>query len=131
MHCTYCGDRYGEAMDHVIPYSHTTDVLKRKTVTRDKCVPSCAECNSILGSKMLYTVGRRAGYLAARYKKRYAKILDMSPWTKEELDELGYGLRHAIELSTDTRADVLMRVDHCKMVEAISPSIKDVWEQYD
>lgn len=82
-YCVYCGGP-NQCRDHVVPATQDNT----RMYGEDKCVACCNECNSLLGSRALYSVKERAGYLAETYSRRYAKVLAMPEWTKEELSEV-------------------------------------------
>lgn len=132
MRCSYCGQP-AQALDHVIPLSvASSEARKNGSLTNRKtCVPCCTECNSVLGNKAFYTVGARAGYLAKRYPSRYKKLLRFPPWSSEELQDVGYTLRHIIDQDTKAKHETRLRIEHCEHVANVAPTILEVWEAVD
>lgn len=88
-HCTYCGDWY-QCLDHPIPVSSTG--LPR-SYRRGEVVPSCTECNGLLGSKGISEINDQAYYLLHAYNKKKRWLLSLPEWKANELAEFGYGLR--------------------------------------
>jgi len=76
----------------------------------------------------LITIGERALFLAKKLKTRYEKVLLSPEWEPEELEELGYTLRPAIEKALIIKREVEIRVLHCQKVALEGPSIKDIWK---
>lgn len=130
MRCTYCGDPYGDTLDHVVPHSYS-GITTKKNYSRDHVVPACRECNTLLGAKMFTTVGTRAAYLAGALGLRYAKALRMPYWSDDEIASLGPGVRGGIETMVSVARETRDRIEHCEQVAAISPSISEVWDEVD
>lgn len=92
----YCGNP-ATCEDHVIPHSLLSRVDTRRTGYGTDTLPSCTECNSLLGSKVFDSLPDRKAYLAKQLRTRYRKELRAPTWTDSELADLGYNLReHAI-----------------------------------
>ena len=129
MICSYCGDP-ADSLDHFIPHiRNRTHSLK--SFKRSEVIPSCRECNTLLGEKLFESIGGRAGYLHTKYQTRYSKIISMPEWGNEELEELGYNLRSMVEQEIKTKKDVLRRVEHCLYISRLSPSSEEVWASHD
>lgn len=136
MYCTYCGD-VADCFDHVVPFSRS-NFNRRKRIfkiskkeMRSLCVPSCTECNSLLGNKEFLTVGRRASYLHKKYKKRYSKLLSLPDWDAEEIEELEYTMRDIILKDITAKREIKKRIYLCKERELEDPTIEMVWFQVD
>lgn len=88
-YCIYCGE-IAEARDHVVPvsYSQTSRYYRRGTT-----VPSCAECNNLLGSISYHTVEERTQYLFKRYTEKFKDLLQLCLWSEAEINELGTNLQ--------------------------------------
>ena len=105
--CTYCREAPATDRDHVIPSSRER---VKKTFRQKDTVPSCSECNRLLSNLNYFTVRSRAEYLLTAYKKRHRDLLIMPHWSQEELDELGYTLRTAIELKVELKNILLAKL---------------------
>lgn len=113
--CYYCG-RPADSVDHVIPQvlirqleilgdTETWQQLyKRHKV---KVVPSCKDCNHVLGPKYFSTLAERKAYVKKRLRQRKRNILQTPDWSDGELKELGPELRgyveHVIALREETK----------------------------
>lgn len=124
--CAYCGDP-ADTLDHVVPRSYDDTA----SFGRDKCVPACATCNTMLGNVFFHTVGERAAYLVRGYRWRYRKVLRSVAWDDDELAELGYALRKSVTASIKIKHDVVSKIEHLEFVSRTMPSIKDVWADAD
>lgn len=114
--CYYCGEPAG-TVDHVVPQSmlETLRVMGDDAVTavlarhgRRMTVPSCLECNVVLGNKYFDTLEQRKQYLKRRMRQRYAKILRVPDWTDRELSQLGPRLQQAV-IGAVVKRDVILR----------------------
>lgn len=113
--CTYCGDNTEIQREHVIP---ATYYMLRSFDPNDQWIVSaCRICNNLAGSSLFFSIPEKAKYILRRYRLRYKKVLSMPFWTQDELNEVGYSLRHGIEQSMLMRMIVLRRIRH---IEAVS-----------
>lgn len=114
--CTYCG-MICDTVDHVIPQKvirmiaesglDITDKLMRNRILK---VPACRECNSLLSSNFFDTLADKKRYLKHKLRKRYKKILEIPPWNKTELDEMGPGMRGYIYQNLTLQKLIKMRI---------------------
>lgn len=118
LRCYYCGVPATEK-EHVVPRSllEKLNVLQDGEVMRDLCypgrvllVPSCSECNRILGKKYFKTLGERRHFVKAQLRHKYQRLLGMPSWSEDELSELKSKLRGYVEMSLQYRALVLERL---------------------
>ncbi len=109
MICTYCGVD-AQARDHVIPVLYAGKAGTRGAFTNFDTVPTCHECNSLLGSKMFPTFEARAGYIVKRLRERAKKLLAEPSWTADEIAELGPTLRSAIQPRAVAQAEARRRM---------------------
>ena len=98
--CAYCGE-YGDEVEHVVP---------RWTGLPTYTLLACRECNGIAGGKLFKSFEARKGYIQAKLRKRYAKILRMPEWDETELKEMGYAMRVQIRAYEDARRIMERRV---------------------
>ena len=63
--CTYCGIG-ANSVDYIVPVSYSGKSQKKRTkgYERDKTVPACSECNSLLSNYSIFTIHERAEYIA-------------------------------------------------------------------
>jgi|DEB0MinimDraft_6_1074348.scaffolds.fasta_scaffold198492_1 hypothetical protein len=102
--CYYCGEQQ-EVTDHVPP-------LVAATLSLDRwLIPSCKECNLILGTQVYYSLSERVEYLRARYPIRYKKLLNTPDWEPEELEEMGYNLRVSIDHHISKKKSILRKIE--------------------
>jgi hypothetical protein len=96
--CVYCGSKYGNTKDHVIPVCITTSRDRRKYRPNNKgTVDCCEECNRSLGDNFFLDVEDRARFLLKFYSRKYRKLLLSPDWTEKELKELGYNLQKSLK----------------------------------
>lgn len=110
--CTYCGAPDGTNRDHVVPVSYTHNVRTYDTPT----VPSCGECNNLLGNRMYVTIQDRARFLTGALKRHNKAVLRTPKWSPGELAEFGPRLRRTVEASAERARSVLARIAHCSLV---------------
>jgi hypothetical protein len=85
----YCGDP-ADTVDHLLPRSWTGDGYARSVV---ETVPSCKQCNSILGDRCGPDIDERRAYVQERLAAKYANEIKTIDWTMDDLAELGPSLR--------------------------------------
>lgn len=113
--CTYCGSPFGVNRDHVIP---TCYLREKRRYEGDWLVAACSECNSTLGSQLIFNVPDRAAWVLAVYRQKYRKLLRAVRWCEDELEEIGYTLRQMIEGAQRERAIIERRIRHLEGVAA-------------
>ena len=134
--CTYCGQR-ATTLDHVVPVIYTQSAprkRKRPSYSREKVVPACAECNSLLSSIGYFSISERANYLIGRISRRHKKTLSMPSWTEDDLiegDIQGRLKGYVVALAAE-RETTLKRIEYLNLVAAMPElKIQDVWTQID
>jgi 5-methylcytosine-specific restriction endonuclease McrA len=114
--CIYCGDyNSGIVRDHVVSVAWRGGV---RNYDRRHTVPSCPQCNNLLGDKPLHNVADRAAYLVSaieRHERRYLSTVDI---TDEELAELDHFLAVSIRSAMYEKAMALQRIEYAKQVAA-------------
>ncbi len=116
--CYYCG-LPADAIDHTIPQG----LLKIMELLDDDVseallkelpwltqVPSCGQCNSVLGSRIFPTMRERKEAVKSYLRKRYARILKTPLWTEEEIDDLGYNLKRMVQNRQNLKQVVAQRI---------------------
>lgn len=110
--CFYCGlpadsKDHAPALENVLKIG--MDELKAIGV-RFYLIPSCRECNSMLGNKPYHDPYTRMNYVKKCLEKRYSKFLRNEIWTSDELLELGYSLNTYIRNFADMQLVVERRL---------------------
>lgn len=90
--CAYCGCM-AEDWDHIIPQA----VVKLLGTSFNMLVPACHECNCIAGYHLFASVRLKRKFIQAQLKKKYAKLLRLPEWSDDELEEMAWTMRVAIE----------------------------------
>lgn len=106
--CWYCKS-LRDSVDHCPPVCvlDSFDCLKFKEQGGSfVLVPSCQECNHLLGAKLLYTPKERAAYLLQAYHKLYDKV--SFKWSAEEVADMGFALKSLIS-TNQAKADEYLR----------------------
>lgn len=103
--CIYCGQP-GHTKDHLLPRAWTGEAQRRFTVT----VPSCAECNRLLGATFTWSITERRAILNARLRRKKRRVLASKDFTSAEIDEFGPGLRTTIVRGMAEKDHVLRRL---------------------
>ena len=114
--CTYCGYVGPVERDHVISAAY----LGHRTFDSNHqwLVPACETCNKLAGSKVFFSIAGKAEYLAARYKRHFAKVLDTPFWTEEELNDMDYNFRVMIEGSMLANSILSRRLRHLEVISS-------------
>lgn len=88
--CFYCGLR-ADSVDHVPPKSAEVTINASREL-----VPSCRECNSILGARLPWTKYGRRSLIKRLLRRRYKQYLYPPKWSESEANDLGPMLRSTI-----------------------------------
>ena len=110
--CAYCG-LPSASLDHCPPlstaYSFGTEYLIANKVSL-YLIPSCFECNVLLGSKVLLNYQERKAFIAKRLRRRYARILKLPAWSDDDIDGLGRGLKSMVKTNESLRKLTVRRL---------------------
>lgn len=111
--CCYCGDP-AEADDHVLPISAFRKLLAAGNVTIPddllRIVPSCHECNSLLGDKIFRSFEEKRLYAKGAIARRYHSALEYPYWEPEELTQLLGNLHAWIASGQEARELIFERL---------------------
>ncbi|HDX8750932.1 TPA: HNH endonuclease [Klebsiella michiganensis] len=114
--CIYCGDyRSGIVRDHVVSVAWRGGV---RHYDRRHTVPSCPQCNNLLGDKPLHNIADRAAFLVGaieHHERRYLFTVDR---TAEELAELDHFLAISVKSAMYEKVIALQRIEYAKQVAA-------------
>lgn len=125
--CYYCGEPASD-IEHVIPRAF----LRRIRAVGDpqlladiglyssrlKVVPSCKECNSLLGTKYFGTTLERRAFVQGRLRSRYRLDLAVPAWTGRELAELRGTLQRFVVEAQARKERIQRRVSGATFVAA-------------
>ena len=112
--CTYCGEP-ACSLDHVVPYLFAGKRGTRRGRAGQAPgyrVPSCKECNSWLGTKMLLSVDERRRYIAEKLRRKARA--PRPDWSEDELDELGPSLRAAVQMGVKASQRLQERLSYAE-----------------
>lgn len=113
-HCIYCGDNCsGLQRDHVVSMAWRGG---SRHYGRGHTVPSCPECNSILGDRAIHSIMERAEYLVTGIAKRNKASLNAQVFTEEELLELDPSLRREVIYGMQDKARIKRRINYASLV---------------
>lgn len=113
-HCIYCGDNCsGLQRDHVVSMAWRGG---SRHYGKGHTVPSCPECNSILGDKAIHSIMERAEYLITGIAKRNKASLNAQFFTEEELQELDPLLRREVIFGMQDKVRIKRRINHASLV---------------
>lgn len=110
--CAYCG-LPADSKDHVPSLSFVAEMGTMHCFDNKiplVLVPSCRECNSILGNKLLPTFEERRHFIAKKLKTRYGKYARLRKWDFDEIAEIGRGLKPLLCGMQDARSIALRRI---------------------
>lgn len=108
--CIYCGI-VCDSIDHIPPRSMRAQLsgVELAAIGQQE-VPSCRECNSVLGGRPILTITERRAYIKAALHCRYKSYLRIPNWTEDELKEFGESLRGMIRRNMAVRDIVRQRI---------------------
>ena len=117
--CIYCG-LPATCRDHVPPLSRVSDYeslgLKREMYL---LVPSCTQCNHLLGNSLQDTLIDRVEYLKDKLSRRFVKKLQAQDWDDDELLELGPTLRSYVAVETAKDIAVKKRIEYYLGIDSV------------
>tara|TARA_R100000900_G_scaffold139757_1_gene119562 strand:+ start:416 stop:886 length:471 start_codon:yes stop_codon:yes gene_type:complete len=123
--CTYCG-RPSNNRDHVVPRSFSDYNPDNTPTTKKNTVPSCSQCNGVLGSRPILNIGDRAQFLIEMYTKKFKDLLAMPHHSDDDINELEGTLKKMMKNSMKQKKIVLDRMEHLDLITLLKPTIKDV-----
>lgn len=110
--CCYCGNP-AQNRDHVPPLVWVESLGQSWFYEASiplVWVPSCAECNILLGAERLFTIAERTAWLLRKYETRYQQLLSSPRWTQGEINELTGRTKKAIERWAQIRLNLGRRL---------------------
>ena len=110
--CAYCG-LPAVCIDHCPALSSVLAVGTQYCEDNNiplHLVPACTECNGLIGSKILWTFEDRKQFVARRLKSRYKKISSLPPWSDDEIEQMGRGLKSMVRAKEDLRQVTVRRI---------------------
>lgn len=100
MICAYCGEGATD-VEHVVARVHGEPTWT---------VPSCRECNGLAGAKLFYTFAEKRDYIHDRIRRKYRSVLKAGEFDREELAEMGPGLRRLLTSATEAKGILEQRL---------------------
>ena len=91
---------------------------------------ACRECSLLLSHFPRKTLSSRAGLLIVAYQKRAAKWHRVSPWSEEELQELGYGMQTQVRRALVARSIYVAKLRNLDLIERGKTSAKRADDSY-
>jgi len=114
--CIYCGDyNSGIVRDHVVSVAWRGG---KRHYDRRHTVPSCPQCNNLLGDKPLHNIADRAAFLVGAIERHERRFLNTADRTAEELAELDHFLAITLKSAMYEKAMALQRIEYAKQVSA-------------
>jgi hypothetical protein len=110
--CEYCGDP-SDTVDHTPAISHRHQIIMAGLKKRIPfiSVPACRSCNSTIGNRPLWSTEERRDYVKKRLRRRYASLLRMPRWNRDDLEELDGRLREYVKNSNTELGVLKARLD--------------------
>ncbi|UKJ75440.1 hypothetical protein [Azospirillum brasilense] len=122
--CSFCQDKTADNI--AVPYSYIPGAARDGTLSDlSIAIPACGECRDLLGEVYWSSLEEAAGYLASVYRELYAHLLNTAKWERDELFELGHGLRHFVETSQRTKFETKERIASCDRVAVLGPEFSE------
>lgn len=122
--CVYCGAP-ATCRDHVPPLSRIDDYralrLRRELFL---LVPSCDNCNLLLGSTLQTNIFERIEYLKDILSRKHKKKLDRAEWDDDEVLELGRYLRSFVAVETAKDLNTRKRIEYYGGADAIADLLR-------
>lgn len=116
LRCIYCGDyRSGIVRDHVVSVAWRGGV---RHYDRGHTVPSCPQCNSLLGDKPIHNIADRAAFLIGAIEHHERRYLFTADRTQDELAEMDHFLAISVKNAMYEKAVALQRIEYAKQVAA-------------
>lgn len=111
--CWYCGSN-AETVDHSpaieVVYAYGKSTIEGSGIEL-LLIPSCIECNSLLGDRPLFHPESRGYWLHEKLHFRYRKVLRGATFDKDELKEFGRNLRKYIGTQNDLKTWIERRLE--------------------
>lgn len=107
--CIYCNSP-ADTRDHVPPLAWVEPFgleTFRKSGIPFVTVPSCRECNGLLGDRKLLTVEDRLEYLEKKYHDLFDKLVR---WSDDELEEMGDSFQKSIRAQRHREEDLKRKI---------------------
>ena|SRR3990167_265075 len=110
--CWYCGEiaetiDHSPAIDVVLAFGQLNLISSGIELL---LIPSCKECNCLLGSVMLFYPESRGFWLHEKLAKRYEKILNGGTFDEVDLSEFGPNLKKYLRTQTNVKIWVERRL---------------------
>lgn len=112
--CAYCGD-WANTLDHVIPISYLSSSDRNKIANYSddsNLVEACRECNCLASNMVFDSIDEKRAYIQEKLEMRYARLIKMPIWTREEIKEMGWKFRNELKLSALAKKWIINRINY-------------------
>ena len=129
--CVYCGD-IEECLDHCPPLVWVGDLGSNHFIDKGvefSLVPSCLECNAILGCVGLFSIVERRAFVCFSLSKKYEKLLAAPEWAHEEISNLGFALQTVVKAKQAAARFIRRRIEFSSSTHSslmLTDNIEDV-----
>lgn len=113
--CAYCGESATDR-EHVVP----------RSLGGTYTVPACGECNLLAGTGLDASLAARRRRIRQAFERRYRRVLRCPEWDREELAEMGCGMRQAIEAQEAARQILCQRLDFMRAADMLSELVAEL-----
>lgn len=110
--CVYCGVE-SCGWDHVPPLHYVgrlSDEDRKRS--RPRKLPSCEECNKVLGGVVLTSLHDRRAWVKRQLRRRYAHQLRIPEWREDELAELTGRTREDVQTYSAFAQHLMQRLNY-------------------
>jgi 5-methylcytosine-specific restriction endonuclease McrA len=98
--CAYCGERATDR-EHVIPYSFVDGHILATQGSDERLwtwiLPACSECNGIASDQLFPSPHAKRRHIQSRLEARYYSEIHADPWSDDDYDDMGPGLRQYVQ----------------------------------
>lgn len=108
--CFYC-NAPADTLDHSPPLTwvepYGVKAFKEAQIPF-ALIPCCAECNTFLGDRKLFTAEDRLEYLINKYHKIQSKLVR---WTLDEISEMGDSFKRTLKVTFDRNSEIDRKIE--------------------
>lgn len=123
MDCVFC-TAPATQLHHVFPIAARSSYNPAKGAKKPRAnvykggwtVPSCGECNRLLGAKVFEDPQHACRYVARQLKRKHARLLAMPEWEDWELSELKGSLKQSTLTALRRKRAVKARIAYAERI---------------
>ena len=115
--CFYCGVP-AEEKEHTVPISYINDLERLRglglsvAIPEQKIVPTCFECNQLLGKKYYGTPNQRKIELKVLLSDKYRKLIESPDWDDDEIVEMNGRMKEYIVIYQEAKKLIMKRLSY-------------------